>query len=82
MNECSLNEAREELMKLQRRICAYSHAIDMIQYDGVTGAPGNTAANRGASLSVLSEDVYRMTTSEETVRLLETLDGQKEALSQ
>ena len=82
MNECSLNEAREELMKLQRRICAYSHAIDMIQYDGVTGAPGNTAANRGASLSVLSEELYRLTTSEETVRLLETLDGQKEALSQ
>lgn len=81
MNEMTLDNARRELMALQRKLAAYEHALGLLQYDGATGAPAETAENRGVTFSVLSEEVYRLSTSEETVALLEYLDANKEALS-
>ena len=75
-----INEARKELMALQRRLAAYEHAMGLIYYDGCTTAPADTAENRAVSMSVLSEDVYRISTSEETVALLELLDEHREEL--
>lgn len=81
MSNYTPQEARDELMKLQRKQAAYDHAMGLIYYDGCTTAPKDTAANRAMSLSVLSEEVYRLGTSEETVALLEYLDGIREELS-
>ena len=77
----TLEKAREELTSLQRKLAAYDHAIGLIYYDGVTTAPQDTAENRAVSLSVLSEEVYRLSTSDETVALLEFLDENKKELS-
>ena len=77
-----LSEAREQLMKLQAKMSAYSHAMGLIYYDGSTAAPKGTAANRGHTLSVLSEEMYKLSTGEETVALLEYLDGEKQQLSE
>ena len=77
-----LNTAREQLIKLQAKMKAYDHAMSMIYYDGVTVAPKGTAANRGQTLSILSEEHYRLTTGEDTVALLEYLDTQKENLTE
>ena len=81
MTNNSLDEARAQLMSLQRKMAAYDHATGLIFYDGCTTAPKNTAENRAVSLSVLSEEIYRQSTSDETVELLEFLDANKEELS-
>ena len=76
----TIDEARKKLMDLQRRMAAYQHAAGILLYDGATTAPKDTAENRAATMSVLSEEIYKMSTSEETVSLLEFLDANKEEL--
>lgn len=76
-----LNNAREDLMKLQSKMSAYRHAISLIFYDEATVAPKKTAENRGHALGVLSEELYILTTGEETIKTLEFLDEHKEELS-
>ena len=78
----TIEKAKEELMKLQRKQAAYYHAMSLISYDGDTTAPKETAANRAASLTVLSEEVYVLGTSKETVELLEYLDANKDDLTE
>ena len=65
---------KEELYRLQSRLSAYEHAVSLLYYDGVTTAPKDTAANRAHSLGILSEEMYRISTCEETVSLLESLE--------
>ena len=72
--------AREALKKLQLRMSAYDHACDLIYYDGVTGAPEGTAANRAQTLSVLSEEKYRLTAGPETAALLDRLEERADTL--
>ena len=60
---------------------AYSHAMSLIYYDGATTAPKGTAKNRAQALAILSEDMYKLSTSDETVSLLELLDSRKDELS-
>ena len=81
MSNITLDEAREQLMALQRKMAAYDHAMGIIYYDGCTTAPSGTADNRAMSMSVFSEEVYKLGTSDETVALLEFLDSNKEELS-
>ena len=76
-----LQKAREQLLSLQAKQSAFYHALGMISYDGSTTAPKGTAANRAQSMSILSEEVYKLTTGEETVALLEYLDANKAELS-
>ncbi len=77
-----LQEARAQLMKLQAKMSAFDHAMSLIHYDGSTAAPRGTAANRGHSLSILSEEHYKLSTGEDTIQLLEYLDGQKDSLTE
>jgi carboxypeptidase Taq len=81
MSNISLEEARAQLMSLQRKMAAYEHAMGLIYYDGCTTAPGETADNRAVSMSILSEEIYRQSTSEETVEFLEFLDANRDELS-
>ncbi len=76
----TLEQARKDLMALQRKMAAYDHAMGLIYYDGNTTAPKDTASNRAASLSVLSEEMYKLGTCEQTVELLEFLDAGKKDL--
>ena len=77
----TLEEARTELQALQGKMSAYDHAVALIYYDGATTAPKGTAANRGHTLGVLSEEQYKLATGEETVALLSYLDEQKAELN-
>ena len=81
MTNITLDEARAQLMALQRKMAAYEHAMGLIYYDGCTTAPKETADNRAVSLSILSEEIYRQSTSDETAELLEFLDSEKDKLS-
>ena len=80
MINMTLDEARKALMSLQRRMAAYEHAAGLIYYDGCTAAPKATAENRAVTMSVLSEEMYRLGTSDETAELLEFLDANKDDL--
>ena len=82
MNIITIKEARDRLTALQRKMAAYSHATGLIYYDGATTAPKDTADNRAATLSILSEEMYKLGTSKETVDLLEFLDSFKAKLPQ
>ncbi|MBR2717347.1 MAG: carboxypeptidase M32 [Oscillospiraceae bacterium] len=77
----TLEEARQKLDELQKKMSAYEHATSLIYYDGVTAAPKGTAENRAQTLAVLSGETYRLGTGAETVELLEFLDENKAALT-
>ena len=81
MAKMKLDEARGALMDLQRKMAAYNHALGLIYYDGCCYAPKDTAENRAITTSILSEEAYRLSTSDETFELLEFLDSQKEVLT-
>ncbi|MBR0407243.1 MAG: carboxypeptidase M32 [Clostridia bacterium] len=76
----NLEQARKELISLQERMSAYNHAMSLLSYDGETTAPRGTAQNRGHSMGILSEIMYKLSTGKETVELLEYLDENKDAL--
>ena len=81
MINMTLDDAREKLMALQHKMAAYEHAMGIIYYDGCTTAPSGTADNRAATMSILSEEIYRQSTSDETIELLEFLDANRDDLS-
>ena len=54
----TLDEAIKSLMALQAKLAAYGHAMGLLFYDGATTAPKGTAANRGQTMSILSEEHY------------------------
>ena len=76
----TIKAARNELMALQKKLAAYYHAAGLINYDGATTAPKKTAGNRAVTLSVLSEEIYKLGTSKNTVDLLEFLDAFKDKI--
>ena len=78
----TLDEAIKSLMALQAKLAAYGHAMGLLFYDGATTAPKGTAANRGQTMSILSEEHYKLTTGGETVALLEFLDARKSELDE
>ena len=78
----TIEQAKKDLMTLQQKIAAYNHATGLIYYDGATSAPKGTAENRARTMSVLTEEMYRLQTGDETVSLLEFLDAHAEELTQ
>lgn len=82
MAEQNLATARKALISLQKKLAAYEHALALLQYDGATTAPKDTADNRAATFAVLSEEIYLLSTSEETVALLAYLDEHKAELNE
>jgi carboxypeptidase Taq len=82
MSVQTIQEAREKLKLLQRKKAAYNHAMGLIYYDAVTSAPKGTASNREQTLTVLSEEAYKLSAGQETVSLLESLEQNQDLLSQ
>jgi carboxypeptidase Taq len=78
----NIQEAISKLYELQSKLSAYNHAMSLIYYDGATVAPKKTARNRAHALAVLSEETYKITTSDETVALLEFLDSHRDELEE
>lgn len=78
----NIKEAIEKLYEMQSKLSAYEHAAALLFYDGATTAPKGTAANRAHTLSILSTEIYKISTSDETIGLLEFLDERKDELSE
>ena len=77
-----IKTAIEQLYAWQSKMSAYDHAMSMIYYDGATVAPKGTAQNRAHALSILSEETYKISTSDSVMEMLEFLDGNKASLSE
>lgn len=73
-------QALEKLNALEKKKAAYAHAMGLISYDAVTGAPLGGAACRGETLAVLSQEEYRLKAGPETQELLAFLAGCGQAL--
>ena len=82
VNAMTIEQAKAKLYEIQAKLAAYSHAFAVIQYDGATTAPKETGANRAQSMSIISGEMYNLTTGKDTVELLEYLDANKEQLSE
>ena len=63
-------EMLEKFYAWQEKLGAYGHAMSLIYYDGATVAPKGTAMNRAHALSILSEEVYKLSTDESMIALM------------
>ena len=77
----TLEQAREKLTDLQKAVAAYQHALGLLFFDGATTAPRGTAANRGRTISVLSQALYQLNTRPDTVELLAFLEENRGQLT-
>ncbi len=77
-----LEDARTRLVQLQKKMSAYYHALELLYYDGATTAPKGAAGNRGETMGILSQELYLLSTGQETVELLERLERHQEELTQ
>ncbi len=75
-----LETLQKELKELEAKTQAYNHAMGIIGYDAVTGAPVGGAERRGRTMEVLSQVSYTLKTGEETGALLRDLKEQEDRL--
>lgn len=75
-------EAKNKLMEVQSKISAYKHGLGVLTYDGVTVAPKGTSKNRAHTTEILSEELYKLTTSDEIMEVLDFLKNNSSELNQ
>ena len=73
-------QALEKLKSYEQADFALGHAEGLMFYDGATVAPKGSAEVRAATLAELSRMSYELTTSPETVEMLETLKADSASL--
>lgn len=68
-----LKTAVDELKKLQIKMHAFDHALNMLYFDSVTAAPPDTTEGRGQTMGVLSEERHKLFANEKVGELLDFL---------
>ncbi len=76
----SVSDALNAMDAHQKTLAAYNHAIGVLYLDATTAAPKDTWEGRGQTMEVLSEAVYRHTTSEELADILAYLEPHEQEL--
>ncbi len=71
----------EKLAELQKKLYAFTYASSSIYLDAATVAPKDTEEGRGEALAILTEYLYNLSTSEETIETLEYLKANKDELT-
>lgn len=64
----------------QKTLAAYNHAIGVLYLDATTAAPKDTWEGRGKTMEVLSEAVYRQSTSQDLADILAFLQPREDCL--
>lgn len=64
----------------QKTLAAYNHAIGVLYLDATTAAPKDTWEGRGRTMEILSEAVYRISTSDDLADCLAYLKPRAEQL--
>lgn len=73
-------EALAKLKSYEETSFALGHAMGLLYYDGATAAPKGSAPVRANTLGELSRMSYELTTSDETVEMLEALKNEIDTL--
>ena len=76
-----LEQARVDFANLQKRICAFNHAAELIFFDGETTAPHGTGDNRAQALEVVNAELLRLKNGPESLELINFLYENKDWLS-
>ena len=76
----TLNEAKQKLAEFEKTQFALSHSMGLMYYDVATIAPKGSADVRALTLGEMSRISYNLTTSPETVEMLEALVSHKDEL--
>ncbi|MBP3038946.1 carboxypeptidase M32 [Bacillaceae bacterium Marseille-Q3522] len=77
----STKEIEEQFLKLVKKITAYNEATSVIYWDMRTGAPKNGINQRSEVVGMLSEEIFRLSTSEEMGTYITKLLQEKDTLS-
>lgn len=81
MKHMTVSQALGQLDELQRNRYAYRHAMSVVYYDAVTGAPEGSAAGRGEAMGRLSGIEYELFANAKTGELLDFLSEHTAELS-
>ena len=76
----TVQEALSALKNFEQTSFALNHAMGILNYDGSTVAPKKSAIVRAVTQAELSRIAYELTTSPETVEMIETLYANKKEL--
>lgn len=76
----SVQQALEQLRKLEKTQQAYTHALGILELDGSTAAPKGSWEGRGTVMGVLSEAMYQRIADPENRNLLSYLKEHREQL--
>ena len=76
-----IEQARLDFSNLQKKICAFNHAAEILYFDGETVAPPGTADNRAQALNSINEVLLRLKNAPESLELINFLDENKNWLS-
>ena len=76
----NIKDAMNALREFQFKQAAIRHAMGVLEYDGETVAPKDSADGRARTMGYLSELSYKMTTDPELFELVYSLDGRKDEL--
>ena len=77
----TLEQARQDFAKLQKKITTMKHAIDLLFFDGETVAPPKATANRINTLEIINDELYRLKFCQETADLAAFLKEHESELS-
>ncbi len=68
-----ISTAKIEFSQFQRKAFAYQHALGMLSYDSETCMPRGASENLGETIGVLSQEIYKLQTSQELTDILSVL---------
>ena len=78
----TIEAIQKNLIQLERELYAYQHALALLEVDGETAAPRDSAEGRGVAMSLLSEKKYALLTGESTKALLAELENKSDQLDE
>ena len=80
MNYETVEQALEQLQKLNRTYTAYVHALGVIELDAATAAPSGSWEGRGDTTAILSEVMYSLISDPKNGELIAYLKDHADAL--
>lgn len=75
-----LEEKINKYKEIRKRLVAYYYVMNICSWDAATIAPKESYKERGEHLSLISEDLYKLRTSEEFNNIIEYLFNHKDEL--
>lgn len=78
----SLTDLIKTYEDLRRKIKALNYALWMISWDTETEVPSGALAYRSKQVGILSEELYKLTTSEEMIKVVKELYDRKDELDE